>query len=204
MKSQLLQSALIDYLARNSRHESHRRYIGLSSIADCDLVLYDRFFRGQQVTVGEKLKHFLAYEIQDILTRCISDSFQYIPSQAIGLHGGLVQGHTDGALVFENQTDLVEIKTIERESYLPIPGQRLPNRHFYQVQAYLHYTGLIHAHVIYLARDTADLRVVGLTYNQTVGRQIAAKVDRLAHAVSESIRPTCTCGKCLKPGGQPK
>ncbi len=199
MKSQLLQSTLIDYAARNSRHEPHRRYIGLSGIADCDLVIYDRFFAGERASVGEKLKHFLAYEIQDILTRVLAEAFVYLPPQAIAVHGGLVQGHTDGAVLFEGQTDLIEIKTLESDKYLPVPGQRVPNRHFYQVQAYLHFLELEHAHLIYFARDSADLRVIGLTYNRTVGKGIQTKIDRLAAAVSESRRPACTCGRCLKP-----
>jgi hypothetical protein len=54
--------------------------------------------------------------------------------------------------------------------------------------------------VLYLARDTGEIRVVGSSYNNQAGYKIEQKVERLVQAVRAMQRPACTCGHCN--GGQ--
>jgi hypothetical protein len=200
MQSKNFQDAIIEYTARHSNLDERRPYIGLSGIGDCEQTIYDRYFTGQPVTVKAKLKCAIGYDFEAILIGRLKAMGLYSDAVPIVLYDGLVQGHLDGLA----GGDLLEIKTIERAAYLPelVHNQapRLPNRVFYQVQAYMHYGRYERAHVLYLARDTGEIRVVGSSYNNQAGYKIEQKVERLVQAVRAMQRPACTCGHCN--GGQ--
>lgn len=191
MLSNDFEKNLLSYTVAHSFHEDQRDYIGLSGIGNCDRVIYDGYKNGNHVGDFKKLLHRMAYELEASLIYRISELGIYEPGKEISLYGGLVQGHTDG---FVNG-DLLEIKTIEREEWIPVPG-RLPNKVFYQVQAYLHYLTIDRVHVVYLARDTGAVRVIGISYKPMFGKRIEEKLDRIVAAVRNNICPACTCGKC--------
>ena len=148
MLSTDLQDQLIAYIVRESRHIENRGYIGLSAIGDCPRVIYDRHMTGDHVSPEARIKHAWAYNIEGIMTEYLMQMGLYRRVSEICLHGGLVQGHPDG----EINGELLEIKTVEVSNFLPIPP-RLPNRVFYQVQAYMHYLGYKRCHVVYISRD---------------------------------------------------
>ncbi len=199
MLSQQLQASLTEYAARASGHEDHRRYIGLSGIGDCERVIYDRYFAGDRHSQAARLKDSLGYALEAHLVGRLEQMGLYRPVSPISLYDGLVQGHPDG----EVGGDLLEIKTIERVVWLPeLPPPRLPNRVFYQVQAYLLYTGYTRAHVVYLARDTGEIRVVGVTRSESIGFKITERIDRVVGAVQTRQRPECSCGHCRSQDGE--
>jgi hypothetical protein len=192
MQSQHLQTAIVDYTARvSSRHVERRDYIGLSGIADCERVIYDRYMFGDPHQTHARLKDALGYDLETALIQRLTALELYRPAPAIYLFDGLVQGHPDG----EVGGDLLEIKTVPMESYIP-EYTRLPVRVFYQVQAYLAFTSYQHAHVVYLARDTGAIRVIGLTRSAEMGFKIEQKIFRLVEAVRANSRPDCTCNRC--------
>jgi len=192
MKSTDLQRTLTNYIVKNSRHEAHRAYIGLSGIADCEAIIYDRYFHGTPATINGHLKTSLSYDLEADLVSKLSLLKLYRPAPPIELYDGLVLGHPDGKI---DDDDLIEIKTVERETWFPeVP--HLPNKVFYQVQAYMYYGGYRRAHVIYLARDTGALRVIGVTQSTPIAQRIEDKLARLVEAVHLVQRPACSCGKC--------
>lgn len=191
MLSTDLQSQLVDYIARESRHVDDRGYIGLSGIGDCPRVIYDRYFAGDHVGHQALIKHAWAYNFEGIMIEYLIKMGLYRRASAISLYDGLVQGHPDGEIAGE----LLEIKTIESADHLPIPP-RLPNRAFYQVQSYMHYGHYDRVHVLYIARDTGHIRVIGSIYSSNIGKRIEAKIARLVQAVQTSIRPPCECRRC--------
>lgn len=191
MHSTDLQSLLINHAAMYGGHLDRRPYIGLSEIGDCNRVIYDRFLNGSRSTISERLKHSFAYNVEDVLLKRLDDLGVYSKCPEITLHDGLVRGHPDGMV----GGDLLEIKSIEREQWFPEP-RRLPNRAFYQVQAYLHFLKLRYGHVVYVARDTGAIRVIGCTHSIEIGRRIEARLDLLVNAVRQHARPDCSCGRC--------
>lgn len=191
MLSTDLQRQLVNHIIKNSGHEDHRAFIGLSQISRCEQVLYDRFIHGESAGVSEKMKSALAHDLQEVLVVKLTVLRMFAPGRIIELHGGLVQGHPDGEVC----GDLLEIKTVEREDWLPGIG-RLPTGVYWQVQAYLHYAGYRFGHVVYIARDTGSIKVIGVRKNPDVCRQIDIKVTRLVAAVKSLQRPDCTCGRC--------
>lgn len=191
-----LQAVLMNWTVKHSLHFDQRGYIGLSEIADCEAVIYDRYFSGKKARVDEQCLHRLSYECEFALRARLSEMGVYTPAQEIHLHGGLFQGHPDGMI----GADLLEIKTLPREEWLP-RDMRLPSRTWFQVQAYLTYTNTRFCHVLYLARDTGIVQVVGIKYKPEIGTVIMNKVNRLAQAVRAYERPACTCGHCVLPAG---
>jgi hypothetical protein len=138
------------------------------------------------------LKTRLSYECEGLLVERLKGMGVYGPGETISLHGGLVQGHTDGVI---RPDALLEIKTVAREEWLP-KDFRLPGRVFWQVQAYLHFTERRLAQVVYVARDTGMVQVTGIRVNPSIGREVEEKVGRLVTAVLGWERPGCSCGKC--------
>ncbi len=188
-----LAADLVDWSVKNSGYEDHRQYIGLSGIGDCERVIYDRVRNGSRgQPVAEHLKTRLSYECEGLLVARLRALGVYGAGESISLHGGLVQGHTDGVIL---PNALLEIKTVQREDWLP-QNYRLPNRVFWQVQAYMTFLKRPIAFVVYLARDTGAMCVVAVKYNPGIGRQVREKVDRLIKAVVGYERPECSCGKC--------
>jgi hypothetical protein len=200
MLSTQLQSAIIDFTSRvSSRHQERRNYIGLSSIGECERVIYDIYTHGVPHSTRERLKDAMGYALEEALVARLIEMGLYRAANPIVLYDGLVQGHPDG----EVEGDLLEIKTIECAKWLPEPP-RLPNRVFFQVQAYMHFAGYQRAHVLYLARDTGEMRVIGVSHSDTVAEKINAKLDRLVAAVKTGQRPACSCGYCQgSNGGRP-
>jgi hypothetical protein len=189
-----LQEALMNWTVRNSLHQENRGYIGLSEIADCEAVIYDRYLYGKRARVDEHCLHRMSYEMEWALIRRLTEMGLYKPAPEICLFDGLVQGHPDGFI----GNELLEIKTLPREEWLP-KDHILPKRIWFQVQAYLHYTDRGFAQVVYLARDTGIVSVVAVKRKVEIGETVAAKVERLAHAVRALERPGCTCGRCIYP-----
>jgi hypothetical protein len=197
MLTRNLQTTLVNYSVAQSGFSTRRNYIGLSGIADCEQVIYDRYRFGQQAGVDERLCTRLSYELEAALIERLKDLGLYWPGEEILLHGGLVQGHTDGQI---DGREVLEIKTLPKAIWLPENG-RVPRRVYWQVQAYMHYLQHAWAHVLYLARDTGELRAIGVRYNLALGKDIEAKVERLVSAVQEVKRPECSCGRCEEQGG---
>ena len=191
MKSADLQSQLITYSADTCGHLESRGYIGLSGIGDCARVTYDRYTQGKPAPLCDRLKFKLSNELEAALIARITDLGVYGPRREIVLHGGLVQGHTDGEL----DGDLLEIKTLACEKYIPTAG-KIPTRIYWQVQAYLRYGPYRLAHLLYLARDTGAIVVLPVVPNRYTQDAIARTIDLLVNAVAKAQRPICTCDRC--------
>ena len=189
-----LQTALIHYTAHHPWLEPHRTYIGLSGIADCPRILYDKYLRsaGNSEHGNTKLlTYYMGYAMEaDIISRlqAIGD---YQPSIEISLYDGLVKGHTDGSF----NSDLLEIKSVALTEYLPRNG-RLPDRVWWQVQAYMAYTQFTQTQVVYIARDYGELMVIPVRFSRAMQTKVENKIDRLVNAVRLHQRPPCECGKC--------
>ncbi|MFA6270908.1 MAG: hypothetical protein WC657_06920 [Candidatus Paceibacterota bacterium] len=141
-----LQSELISWTVGHSGYEEARQYVGLSGIADCEVEMFERYVHGSgRQNVAAHLKTRICYELEEALKKRLKEMGRYGEPEMISVHAGLVQGHTDG---WDRASDeLIEIKTVPTSDQFPEEG-RIPNRHFWQVQAYLHFTKREAAQVI--------------------------------------------------------
>jgi hypothetical protein len=193
MKAENLQSALINWSVKNSGFEARRPYIGLSHMGECDTKIYDWYCYGyERPKVAGHLQTIWTLEIETaIVDRIVRCGLDYKPADPICLHDGLVQGHPDGWI----GRDLLEIKSIPREVFIPERG-RIPRRIFWQIQAYLHYTSTKYCNLIFIARDNGMLQVYDIKYQPNIGEEIEDRVERLVKAVLSLSRPSCSCGRC--------
>lgn len=192
MNPKEFQQAIINFTVQHSGWEKRRAYIGLSGISDCEAIIYERYFHGQQTpSVDAQLTTRLSYELEEDLILRLAEMGIYTPAKPIMLEGGLVQGHPDGLI----GQDYLEITTVPLEEHFPLDG-RIGRKKYWQVQAYLHYGGPNFCHVMFLARATGAICTVGVRYQPSIGRLIEERVERLVQAVKDRQRPACTCGRC--------
>lgn len=188
-----LETRLVNYTIHHARVANRDLYIGLSRIGECPRQNYFLYFThglGQR-TESEMMKFYIGYASEDDVVLRLQALGEYHPGIHISMFDGMVQGHTDGS--FDGR--LVEIKSIPDEAYLPKDG-KLPQRVWWQVQAYLRYTAFTEAYVIYLARDTGRLRVYEVGEDKEMGRRINNRVHALIRAIDNRVPPPCGCGKC--------
>jgi hypothetical protein len=192
MSQNTLLSSLVNWSVEHSGYDPHRSYLGLSSIADCPVEIYDRYMHGGKPNgVTGHLLTRLSYELEGVLIQRLSAMQLYQPAPEIAVFNGLVRGHPDGFI----GPDLLEIKTLAHEEHIPTDG-RVPRRIYWQVQAYLHYTNRMKAQVLYLARANGALEIIPVSYNQHIAAEIIAKLETLVDCVQALQRPACTCGRC--------
>lgn len=187
-----LQRDLIDWTVRNSGHDEHRPYIGLSTLADCERAIYNRFFNRTGVPLAERLKHKAAHEIEENIKARFRAMGIYSGPRKIVLHGGLVRGHTDGGILGA----LLEIKTVPMEEHIPASAPKIPFKVKYQSQAYMHYGSYDMTLVLYYARASGAFRIFELLKDRSFGHVIDEKVSRLVEAVTNQKQPACECGRC--------
>jgi hypothetical protein len=191
MTPEELEKNLKEWSAKNSGHDIHRNYIGLSTISECQRLIYYRFFNEVNISVEARLKNRDAYEREESIKERLRGMGLYKPGKEISLFGGLVQGHTDGEII----EDLLEIKTVPLDSHFPRDG-RIPTKAYWQTQAYLKYGHYKFSFIIYYAKQNGALCVVGISPNNFIAEKIEAKIERLVEAVRKKEIPICECGRC--------
>jgi hypothetical protein len=194
MLGQALAQKLAQWTAENGGFEPRRDYIGLSGVWECPRVMVSRYRDGMGASQAERMRTAVAYELEHALQARLSGMGIYRPGKEISLFDGLVRGHTDG----EVDGDLLEIKTIPEERWLPGPttGKRMAERIYWQVQAYLLYGEYERAQVVFLARDSGAISVVTILPNRYTQEAIERKLEKLVGEIRAGQAVSCTCGKC--------
>jgi len=187
-----LQDQIIRWTMQNSGAES-RDYLGMSAIGQCPRRLYTEQVRGKPWNVQGHFYCYLGYLFErDMLARLKSLDPGAIGSpQEFSDFGGRFQGHSDGSW----RGDLLEIKSTTTEK-LPEGRMRIPKVHYWQVQTYMHYGHFNRAIVIYIARDTGQLRVIEIRRNEQIGELARLKAASILEAVDLGSPPDCECGWC--------
>lgn len=194
-----LETQLINWTVRNSGIEV-RNYLGMSAIGHCPRYLYYLMLGGREHNIQSHHYCYLGYLFErDILNRLEQLGREVNGRDAPILKSGRefvdfagrFQGHTDG----EWDGDLLEIKSV-RHDRLPGENGRLPRTHFWQIQTYMHYGSYRLARVVYVARDTGHIRVVGLRRNEKIGELARLKAATVLEAVDRRRPPPCECGHC--------
>ncbi len=219
-----LQTQLVNWTMTHCGVE-HREYLGMHSIGRCPLKLYRQLIYGRQWTTEDRLMMEGGYlEEQRILLKLASldgidvsqlplfpyDAFRARlngliaqrkgrlgPNEAFSDFGGRFQGHSDGSW----DGHLLEIKSVIA-ARLPVRGGRIPNNHYWQIQAYMYYGQYRRAIVIYVARDTRQMRVLNVPYSEKVAELARIKAGEVLEAVERKQPPECMCGYCEEQGGR--
>ena len=169
-----------------------RSYLGMSRIGACSRKLYREMYQGRSWTTQDHLYCHLGYLFeQSILDRLKAiDPDLLGPSREFKDFADRFKGHSDGSW----DGDLLEIKSVV-DTKMPTNG-RVPHLHFWQVQTYMKYGGYKKAQIIYVARDTGNLNVVPVRFNEKIAEMACLKAATILEAVDNRQIPECECGWC--------
>lgn len=190
MKAFDLERLLVDWSVRHSGYDEHRNYIGLSGIADCQRVIYRRYFNETPASQELKPRTRYSYEIEANLIDRLNFIGIYKKGKSIKAYDGMVEGHTDG----EISGSLLEIKTVPLMDY--IPRERVPAKVYWQCQGYMYYGGYPATLLLCWARDGGQFRIFDLWPDHRIMMIIDRKIQNLIQCIKRKKEPPCQCGKC--------
>ncbi len=184
------ESALREWTLKNSEYDERRNYIGLSTILDCPRAIYNRFFSKTSISIHQHLRTKYSYELERIIRKRLAAIVALEEPRELSLFGGLVKGHTDGAV----GKILLEIKTVQIEDHFPIHS--IPTKVNWQCQAYMTYGNYDSALVLYFSRENGAFRVYGVHPERPIITQISRKLNGLVASVKAMNPPIYICGRC--------
>jgi hypothetical protein len=189
-------TALVDWTLRHSGFEE-RSYLGMSRIGECPRVLFDEFSTGRE---WDRQHHLMCYAgylwEKDIKLRLreIGLYTDFSERQLVAEFDDRFRGHIDGELL---DGSLLEIKSVTQAKIETIRvTQRIPVKHFEQVQCYLRHGNYERALVVYVARDTDEIYVAQVKPVKDVAEKLDRKARDVLAAIDANERPLCTCGRC--------
>lgn len=191
MQASKLGKLLLNHTITHSGAE-RRTYLGMSQIGHCQRKLYYIMVQGREWTTQAHLYCHLGYLFEEsILARLRAIEPLLGPSREFSDFGGRFAGHSDG----EWDGDLLEIKSTTSNLLIDMNG-RIPRNHFWQVQVYMFYGHYKQAQVIYVARDTGQLRVEAIRFHERTAELARLKAASILEAVDLRQPPECECGRC--------
>ena len=193
-----VERALVDHTVRSASHDPHRYKgrLGMSRIHEPeDVLVAEVLGRPQDVDRDLLLLFDLGDLFEDDLHEKLHAAFpgpEYrYRSEQVEIVAGFdarYSGHADGEIETPAGPVLVEIKSTTaakidriRESW------RLPRRTFAQVQTYLRHGGYDRGLVVYQARDTGAICVVGVKPIRPVADDLDAKAQRVLAEVDRRV-----------------
>ncbi len=188
---------IADYIRDNSKLDQHRPYIGMSNAGNCPLAIYRAYTNG--ITLNDKAfrNSFRGYKMEETAKQILIGSGIMKPNSERHLQAvnqPLIQGNTDGETV---HGDLLEIKSMSLDKFnAVVADNKLPNREYRQVQAYMHYGYYQKALVFVICPETFDTHTLWVTPNRYVIDQIVKNFATVLAAIQINKAPTCTCSRC--------
>lgn len=159
---------------------------------------YDRMgVQPERSNYASELKLFaLGHYIHNGLQAMLKEIFpQFQPEVHISLPSLHIEGHTDGVL----DDWVVEIKSIGDASYKTLV--RPKKEHLWQVHCYMAALDIPRAQVLYVNRNTGDMRLFRVRFQPEVWAQVAALIGTVERAVAaetppEGINKSYVCRGC--------
>ena len=182
----------------SSLHEwEGRDYLGMSQISRCPRWLYRNLMNGRRPPGGRALLaiHEGQMHQEDILERLRIAKVQVDARgrELVAPFDERVRGH----IVGEIDGDVLLIKTLrDREAITSVMerGPRPWDRD--QMQMYMRYGGYRRGMVVYKERQSGDVWVCWVTYNEERGQRLEEKARMVLAAVDAGEPPECECGRC--------
>lgn len=216
VNAQTLSTQTAAWLRSDKRtNASQRTYLGMSSIGDCELKLYQQMTDPQPGGDSLAWYHWMGYTVEASVIALLSQAGVPLLTHSDQLpivadFDARYRGHIDHLL---EGNILLEIKTVHWKKLERIVQRGTPEEaHFDQVQAYMAHGGFPKAVIVYVCRDVPYyvfknstpepetfpgfhfFNVEPDTYRQAhldqKGKRVLAAVD------GETTRPECTCGWC--------
>lgn len=177
-----------------------RAYLGMSQVAKCARVSYDRFLNGEEHSDFLHRMCYVGYLFEaDVLRRMREMRIAVLDRrEVVAGFDDRLRGHIDGVTPWG---DLLEIKSVSTSKFDLICQQgRALHEHFDQVQLYMRYGGWKFAWVVYVCRESFEHKVIRVARSESRGLFLENKARLILAAIDARERPVCECGYC-KDGG---
>jgi hypothetical protein len=186
-----------DYIKSNSNLDTHRPYVGMSSIADCPLALYNNFQNGIIPTHEGYQRSYQGYMYEREVKKILLATGLYqsdTDKELVAPFDSRFRGHIDGEDTFGN---LIEIKSMSAVKFNKIKETgKLPYKIYAQVQAYLKYGNYTSATVYMVNTELFEFNVMSVGHNENAQKSLEQKAKGVLNAIDTSTSPSCTCGRC--------
>ena len=169
----MIKEALIDYTERISNFDTKRDYVSLSHCYLPIEKILEQFTKGFYVNGKTKLKCYKGYQMEEDLKRRMKHLFSNRIKEAeeIVAFNGLVKGHPD----FQFDNLLGDCKSVLKDDWIWDNG-KIPNRVFYQMQGYMHYSDFKKSIIILESRESGLIQEYIINYNDRIGKEINEKM----------------------------
>lgn len=196
MKTKLYADQIASYMAERSNFDTHRKYLGMSKLADCPRKVFREFKDGVIPTEDIYRMSYAGYEHEKNILAMLQECGIAMPVQRelIAPFDNRLRGHIDAETV---DGFLCEIKSVSDKKYQGISSnKRMPYRNFAQVQVYMRYGGYERSLVVYRNRDTYQTILFDIPYNPNVADKLERKAKRILEAIDSGQLPECDCHTC--------
>lgn len=200
MKANTINEMLVGNLPHKSHLEEGRRYLGMSSIADCAKSLYFRYSAPnntkRETSDQDHWYCWTGYLHEAGILSLLG--MKQITFEIIAPFDNRFRGHTD----HEMDDTVVDVKSTNFTRFQYIKGGKIPVQHIWQMQAYMRYAPYEHGVLIYVARDVPfkhwdfPFLAVDVFKDDKLGFKIEQKAKRILEAIDRGIPPYCNCPRC--------
>lgn len=192
-----LEDQIRQFVHANSGLEAHRRYLGMSGIADCPRAQWTRYMNGVETGDNNHRNAYRGYLLEkDIKQILISIGFMKPESERelLAEFDSRFRGHTEGEDV---SGGLIEVKTMSKVKYDAVVSERrLAYRHYRQVQAYMKYGNYTKCTAVIRCTETFEFHVMVVQPNYAIMAELEQKAKMILACIDESREPPCTCNRC--------
>lgn len=163
--------AVTSYTAKNSNYDVRRNYISMSHAALNLDEIVAQWNGGFEDSLHARLKCYKGYQMErDLMQRIIAVFGERIKTDVeYTAFDGLVQGHPD----FEIDGLPGDCKSVLMDDWLP--KEKLPRRIYWQMQAYMLYSGKPRAVAIFESRESGKLVDFWIAENKKIQLEIDSK-----------------------------
>jgi len=191
-----LLTKIIEYITENSGFELKRSYISISHLSECPRKIVREYLDGFTLEEHTHRMAYAGYESEDNMKNMLRllGFLETENVEVVAPFDERLRGHLDG--VWEDS--VIEIKSVSRRQFDKIVQKtdRIPWKHYVQVQMYMRYSGLGRALVFYRNRETYEHMVIAIPFNGPQALKFEDKAKHILAAIDDGRLPECECGKC--------
>lgn len=168
-----------------------RFYLGFSQVHKPEEAILLDLQTGSKDPSDDEILHLsLGYVIEkDIRAKleAIGIAKPNTQREIVAAYDQRARGHIDGETCEEGQ--IYEIKSTVQSNLEGIEhSKKLPNKHFAQVQTYMHHGGYKSCLMVYVARDTGQLYFQEVWYIRAVGQRFENKIKAVLRRFDEILQ----------------
>ena len=186
---EISEDAIENFTKSISGFDEKREYLGLSLAAKTPEEIASAFIDGYYANHKETLKCYKGYQMEKDLIRRLQIIYpNSVSTEDLTIKTGILV-ESNPSLIGEGHPDYWfegypgEIKSVLKDSWLP--DHRIPTKHYWQMQAYMLYSGKEKGVLVYESRESGLIRVKIFNSEERTQNTIHQKYIDAAKLITE-------------------